>query len=83
MDKEIKLTPEILQQIKQRQIAIQSINTLSQMARRELKLYTIEQLIALGLDPKKEYKLNDKTGDILEIKAEPIVKEDDVEENKE
>ena len=71
----IKVSKEVLEQLKHRQIALNSANVLFQMAKRESELYMLEQLKQLGLDPQnKRYDIEEQTGEVREVKAEPVSK---------
>ena len=75
-EKTVKVSEEVLKQINARDFALKGANTLFQMAQAEAQNYIKEQLKALGLDEKKQYNIDQKTGIVSEIKVEPVKKED-------
>lgn len=68
-----KVSQEVLVQLNARKVALNSANVLFQMAQREFQLYQQEQIGKLGLDVKKVYRIDEKTGIVNEIKEEPVV----------
>jgi len=72
----IKLEENELLQLKVRRVALDSANTLFQMASREYQLYVIEAVKKAGVDPQdKQFEIDFETGDILEVKKTKFVKE--------
>lgn len=68
----MKLNEEDLNQLNSRVIALNSVQVLHQMAQREMQIFNQELIRKYKLDEKKRYKLDFKTGEILEVKEEPI-----------
>jgi len=78
--KEVKgkfLNKEDLEQFNARLIALNQGQLLLQMANREAQLFTADVLKKHKIEDKKKYKIDSKTGEILEIKEESI-KENEV-----
>ena len=73
---EVRVSNEILQQMKARQVALSGMNVLCQMAQREYNLYLMEQLKELGLESEKRYNINNETGIVSEVREEPVKKND-------
>lgn len=69
----VKVSQEILTQLNARKMALQGANVLFQMAQREFNLYYLQQIKKKGLDDKKNYRINEQTGMINEVKEEPVV----------
>ena len=80
----MKLSREVLQQVLVRKAALQSANVLFQMAQREYGLYVNEQLQLLGLDvmTTTQYSVDDQTGAVLQVKAEPVLKKEEKDDSK-
>ena len=70
----VKLNEETLKQLQARAMALQSANTLVQMANREYQFFLAEQLSNLGLDSKDKFNVDFKTGVVSQVKHEPLVK---------
>jgi hypothetical protein len=75
MSETVKVTEEVLNQLKSRTTALQSASVLFQMAQREYTLFIAEQLDLLNLDKSKQYNVDSQTGEINELKTEPVKKE--------
>jgi len=76
MGETIKIEEKVLAQLKGRHAALNSANMLFQMAQRELQIYTQEQMDKLGLDKDKKYEISLQTGEINEVKVEPVEKKE-------
>ena len=76
---DIKLSDEVLVQIRARRAALSGLDVLKQMAQRELNIYLMDQLEAIlgdGFDSGSRYNVDDNTGVISKIKEEVIKKTD-------
>ncbi len=69
---EMKVSEGVLEQMRARRLALNSAQILFQMAEREMRLYSKEKLVELGLDASKQYNVDEKSGVVSEIKVEPV-----------
>lgn len=67
----MKLNQEEMNQLRARNVALGSVQTLFEMAKRELSIFQNELLNKYGLDEKKPYRITNE-GELLEIKEESI-----------
>jgi hypothetical protein len=81
MEENVKIEEKVLYELRLRDIALKSHNLLFQMAKegatKFFKEQLSEQLKKLGLDEKKTYNVDLKTGIISEIKSEPVKKKEE------
>jgi len=77
---ELKLEEETLKELNIRKQAIMANQVLVKMATREMNLFVVEKLKEFKLDTTKQYSIDEKTGVISEVKAEPVKVENDNEE---
>lgn len=69
----LKVSTQVLNELKIRNETIQSARILEQIARRELNYYLLEELTKLGLNIQgKDYEVNHETGIIIELEKKEV-----------